>query len=151
LTTQTTRQKLSKSRTHLGYALTVFGLVVFWSAVTFGIRHIIPDGFLDGIINTTALIVGTTGFFLLFFERYGYRKAILNSISIFLASNILVFEVQLYFNPYPDPWWTRQASDWLALLGLGHIITNELVFVVAFVIVTSRIILFIFTRDISTQ
>ena len=128
-------------RNGAGLGLIALGLGVFWPAVLIGIRHYLPSGLLVGVIDTSALVVATYGFFLFRVQVDGPRKAAIDALSLFLGFNLIAFEAQLYFNPYPNYWWTRQASDWIAMLGLGTIITNEVVFVVAVVVVFTRILI----------
>ncbi len=119
------------------------GLVIFWPAVIFGLRHIIPDGLVVGLIDTAALVIAATGYILFRFDRAGLRRAAFESIFLFLNLNLLIFEVQLYFHPYPNYWWTRQAANWIAMIGLGGIITNQLVFAVCLSITAISLPLFL--------
>jgi hypothetical protein len=127
----------------LGLVLIIGGLVVFWPAVLIGIRHIIHDGLAVGLIDTAALLTAATGYILFRFEAAGLRRAIFESFFLFMDLNLLIFEIQLYFHPYPNYWWTRQASDWIAMIGFGGIITNELVFAVCLSITAISLPLFL--------
>ncbi len=122
----------------IGLALVVSGLTVFWSAAAFGMHHLIPNGLIDGIVITIALMFATLGFVLLKIDKNLNLRTVLDSVFLFLSLNIFLFEISLYFNPYPNYWWTRQAADWIALIGLGNLITNELAFVVSSLILSVR-------------
>lgn len=129
----------TKLQKYCGFGLGISGLAIFWSSIAFGIHHIIRNWFYDGIILTIALVVAAAGFVLIRVEKDGFLKAAFNSITLFLPFNILLFEIQLYFDPYPDPWWTRHATDWIAYIGLGKIITNEVVFIVCLCVLAARV------------
>jgi len=133
-------------RNIFGSGLITLGLSVFWPAVLLGLRHYVPSGLIVGIVDTMALVLATCGFFLLRADEIGNRKAAIDAISLFLGLNLVAFETQLYFNPYPNYWWSRQASDWIALIGLGTIITNQVVFCVSTILVSTRIALFAILR-----
>lgn len=105
-----------------------------------GLRHYVHNGFYVGIVDTLALLVATLGFFLLRIDEVSRKKAIIDAFTLFLGLNLLVFEIQLYFNPYPNYWWTHQAADWIAMIGLGNIITNEFVFLLAGTVVALRLL-----------
>lgn len=128
-------------RKSAGLGLVVLGLGIFWPAVLIGIRHYLHSGLIVGIVDTAALAIATCGFFLLRVEVDGACRAAVDAVTLFLGFNLIAFETQLYFNPYPNYWWTRQASDWIAMMGLGRIITNEVVFVAAVIIVFTRILM----------
>jgi hypothetical protein len=115
----------------------------FWPAVLIGLRHYVHSGFYVGIIDTAALLLATFGFYFLREEEIGGRKAVIDALSIFLGLNLLFFEIQLYFNPYPNYWWTHQAADWIAMIGLGNVVTNEFVFIVAGSVVSLRLLAFV--------
>jgi hypothetical protein len=130
----------------IGFALLIPGLSIFWYAAAFGMRHLIPNGLIGGIVITLAILFAGFGFLLLRLEKNSNPGAMLDSLLLFLSVNLFLFEISLYFNPYPNYWWTRQATDWIAMLGLGNMITNELVFAVSFLFLSVRIALFILKR-----
>jgi hypothetical protein len=130
----------------IGTGLLVSGLGVFWFAAAFGMHHFIPNGLLDGIIITVALLLAGLGLVVLLRIEKKNTRAVLDSLILFLSMNCFLFEISLYFNPYPNYWWARQAADWIALIGLGNLITNERVFAVAFLIISMRAAIFIQRR-----
>jgi hypothetical protein len=125
----------------IGLGLLISGLGIFWFAAAFGMHHFIPNGLLDGVIITISLLLAGFGLVVLRIEKNTPPKAVLDSLILFLSLNSFLFEISLYFNPYPNYWWTRQAADWIALIGLGNIITNEFVFAVSLLILSARVLL----------
>ena len=125
----------------VGLGLLVSGLGIFWFAAAFGMHHFIPNGLLDGVIITIALLLAGFGLVIFRNAKNTPPKAVLDSLILFLSLNCFLFEISLYFNPYPNYWWTRQAADWITLIGLGNIITNEFVFAVSLAILSARALL----------
>ena len=125
----------------ISLGLLVSGLGVFWFAAAFGMVHYIHNGLAAGLVVSAALLVACSGYVLLKYDSIARPVKVLGSILVFLSLNCFLFEISLYFNPYPNYWWTRQAADWIALIGLGNIITNELVFEISFLILATRVVL----------
>ena len=130
----------------VGTGLLVSGLVIFWFAAAFGMHHFIPNRLLDGIIITAALLLAGLGLVILLRIEKKNTLTVVDTLILFLSLNCFLFEISLYFNPYPNYWWTRQAADWIALIGLGNVITNERVFAVSLLIISTRAAIFVQRR-----
>jgi hypothetical protein len=120
--------------------LNIAGFLIFWICAAIdliGFKQVKNELCLIlGIVAASSLAISSLGFAF-------YRKSLVETITLYLPLNIVIFELLLYAIPYDRKWFFLYATKFIQDLQLGSIVTNFSLFVTCLTIISVRAIFII--------